>query len=598
MKKFKKLTVFCLVMLLMLSVAPTSAMAASHSVDWAGTYTSEYNNTVTTAPIPYTGAQLVKLWEASVGEGAIAIVDGYIYTYNGVTGGGVTADGILYKVDMNTGETAASLDLGVTTGNYYSYTFYGDGYLYISCPTAIMCVDIDTFSLKWKTTRTEVAHCSAQLVNGYIVANGLIFDAATGAQLMSGNKPVTLDGAYDWANGAEVDGYFYIASNSGLYAYNTTTWEKSDELEFKTGRGSGVIYHNGRVFWGAGSTVYCAKVSDGVIDDDSLLSYNWGYTVTATPVALDSRVYFVGTQVVDTSMNTGYGAIGVFNAATLELAYNGMLEGAGHKLQTVPILRSVTSGGAELAGDQILPAGVDTASAPQTKTAYIFVQDYKNPSSIYVLSDTVEKTSGTSEKLFEIAPAQYAFEQMACDKQGNLYCINDSGYLVKYGKPQVSVPTFSKNLSTDEVFYDLGASLSQDDRLLVMATKTGDGTLTYQWQSHNGNGMFANISGATNTSFTPPTDVAGTVYYRCVVTNTVSGVSAKAYSNIAKITVGSRGDVDGSGIITDDDVICLRKYLAGISDSIANADVNTDGKVNLVDLILLRRHVNWGQPLS
>jgi len=605
MRKIRRLTSFCLVVLLLLSMVPAAALAAEvtaqHSVDWAGTYTSEYNNSVTTAPIPYTGAQLVKLWDAPVGEGAIAIVDGYIYTYNGVTGGGVTAKGVLYKVDKNTGEIVQSLNIGVETGNYYSYTFYGDGYLYVSCPTAIMCVDIDTFSLKWTATRTEVAHCSAQLINGYIVANGLIFNASTGEQLMDGNKPVVLDGGYDWANGAEVGGYFYIASNSGLYAYDTTTWKMSDELEFTGGRGSGVIYHNGRVFWAAGSKVYCVKVNDGVIDDDSLLSHNWGYTVVAPPVALDSRVYFVGTQVVDTSMGTGYGAIGVFNANSLEFVYNGMLDGAGHKLQTVPILRSVTSGGAELAGDQILPAGVDTASAPQTTTAYIFVQDYKNPSSIYVLSDTVEKTSGTPEKLFEIDPAQYAFEQMACDKQGNLYCINDSGYLVKYGKPQVSVPTFSKNLSTDEVFYELGATLTRDDRLTVMATKSGDGTLSYQWQSHNGDGVFANISGATSTSYTPSTSVAGTTFYRCVVTNTISGVSARAYSNIAKITVRSgAGDINGDGMINRDDVNTLRRYLAGKTGDIitANADINGNGKIGLIDLVKLRQHVEWGFALN
>lgn len=604
MKKFRRLTAFCLAGLLLLSTLPSAALAddahlptaSAHSVDWAGTYTGEYNNSVTTAPIPYTGAQLVKLWDAAVGEGAIAIVDGYIYTYNGVSGGGVTAGGILYKVDKNTGEIVQSLDIGEETGYYYSYTFYGDGCLYISCPAAIMCVDIDTFSLKWRTKRTEVPHCSAQLINGYIVANGLIFDAATGAQLMDGNKPAVLDGSYDWANGAEVGGYFYIASNSTLYAYDTTTWKLADELDFTGGRGSGVMYHNGRVFWGAGSKVYCVKVNDGVIDDDSCLSYSWGYTVVAPPVALDSRVYFVG-NTTDGDNGTGTAAIGVFNAASLELVYNGMLDGAGHKLQTVPILRSVTSGGAELAGDQILPAGVDTANAPQTKTAYIFVQDYKNPSSIYVMSDTVEKTSGTSEKLFEIDPAQFAFEQMACDKQGNLYCINDSGYLVKYGKPQVSVPTFSKNLSTEEVFYNLGETLGRDDRLSVMATKSGDGTLTYQWQSHNGNGVFANISGATGSSYTPSTSVAGTTYYRCVVTNTLSGVSAKAYSNIAKITVrSSRGDINGDGVIDRDDVNALRRYLAGKAVDVvtANSDINGNGKIGLIDLVKLRQYVEWG----
>lgn len=560
----------------------------TYAVDWAGTYTAEYNNAVTTAPVPIVGGQFDKIWDAPVGEGAIAIVNDYIYTYNGVSGGGVTNAGTFYKVHKDTGEIVDSLYLGVDTGNYYSYTFYGNGLLYISCPTALMCVDPETFTLLWKTTHADQSYCSAQLVNGFIVTNGLVYNAVTGVHV----KNLKGIGNYSWANGAEVDGYFYVASGNELYAFDTTEWEMKDSIKFTTGKGSGVIYHNSRLYWGAGSTVCSVKVSDGVIDDETLLTYAWGYSITAPPVALGSRVYFVG-NTTDGNFGTGIGAIGVFDTASLSLQYNGLLEGSGHKLQTVPILRSVTSGGNVVAGEKNQPASADVADAPQTSTAYIFVQDYANPSAIYMMSDTAGQKSGSPEKLFALDPANFAFEQMACDKDGALYCVNDSGYLMKYGKPDAAVPVISNDLTVDEKIYNLGATASA----LSITASVSEGTLSYQWQSHNGNGVFADISGAKSAKYTPPTSTAGTMFYRCVVTNTVSGVSAKAYSKIAKITVNSRGDMDGSGKLDANDAVCLRKYLAGMNVGSANADVNNDGVVNLLDLILLRRYLGWGEPL-
>ena len=74
---------------------------------------------------------------------------------------------------------------------------------------------------------------------------------------------------------------------------------------------------------------------------------------------------------------------------------------------------------------------------------------------------------------------------------------------------------------------------------LSVAAQVGDGgTLTYQWHSSADNDTNgAPVLGATGTTFTPPTDTVGTVYYYCVVTNTVSGKTATATSNVAAIAV-------------------------------------------------------------
>jgi|GEM_PF-3345463 len=74
---------------------------------------------------------------------------------------------------------------------------------------------------------------------------------------------------------------------------------------------------------------------------------------------------------------------------------------------------------------------------------------------------------------------------------------------------------------------------------LSVAARVGDGgTLTYQWHSSADNDTNgASVLGATGTTLIPPTDTVGTVYYYCVVTNTASGMTATATSNVAAITV-------------------------------------------------------------
>lgn len=80
--------------------------------------------------------------------------------------------------------------------------------------------------------------------------------------------------------------------------------------------------------------------------------------------------------------------------------------------------------------------------------------------------------------------------------------------------------------------YTVGAAAAA---LAVTADAKG-GTLTYQWQSSTDNATFGNISGATTSTYTPATDAEGTIYYRCVVTNTTSGCSASQTSDVATIT--------------------------------------------------------------
>lgn len=61
------------------------------------------------------------------------------------------------------------------------------------------------------------------------------------------------------------------------------------------------------------------------------------------------------------------------------------------------------------------------------------------------------------------------------------------------------------------------------------------GTILYQWQKSSDGSAWANVSGQTGASFTPPTDTLGTVLYRVHAVNTVGTSTAENYSNVATI---------------------------------------------------------------
>ena len=98
---------------------------------------------------------------------------------------------------------------------------------------------------------------------------------------------------------------------------------------------------------------------------------------------------------------------------------------------------------------------------------------------------------------------------------------------------EAPAPSFTSAYNVSNANYYRGASASSFN---ASATASA-GTITYQWQSSNDGSSFSNISGATGSTYTPPTSTIGTKYYRCVVTNTYNTKTATLTSNTARIVV-------------------------------------------------------------
>lgn len=556
----------------------------TYDVEWSGTYTSANNNTTTTTVLPSDSSRIHQTWASQVGNNTIVIVDDYIYTYNGVSGTTDTsAGGTLYKLNKQTGEVVSTLALDVGTTYYYSYMIYGGGLLYISCPDAVMAVDPDSFTLLWTAAVPMKMYCTVQFVNNCVVTNGTVLNSTTGEKIAT----LSCQSAADWSSGAEVDNRFYIAAGKKVYAYDTATWAEVDVLTFD-GSGAGLMHNGGWLYWADKSAgkLHAVQLDNGNFNDSTYVGVDCGYSTLGAPVAAGGRVYLAGYQRDGSQEGTGYGAVCVFTAGSPSLIYTAKMSGTGHKVQGTPIISVASSGGNVVAG----------ANAPKAGdgSVYVYLQDYAAPGAIYMLKDNSTQTSASLTKLIMPDPGQYAWEQIACDQDGALYVTNDAGYLQKYQTTKVAAPAITMDLSTAEVTYGQNGNA---DALAIMAMSVDGGKVSYQWQYRAEDGVFTNIAGATANSFTPSTKNAGTTYYRCVVTNTLSGEKVTANSKVAKITVLEKktvnGDTNGDTAIDSKDVTVLRRYLAGWGGEINKeaADFNGDGAVDSKDVTALRRQL-------
>ena len=95
-------------------------------------------------------------------------------------------------------------------------------------------------------------------------------------------------------------------------------------------------------------------------------------------------------------------------------------------------------------------------------------------------------------------------------------------------------------------------TLCVDSTRPTLAITGSSGGTTYQWQSSSTSGTdFTNISGATNSSYQAPTDVAGTTYYRRLITQSQGGKNCNATSTEFEVIVAAinAGSISGAATV-------------------------------------------------
>lgn len=83
-----------------------------------------------------------------------------------------------------------------------------------------------------------------------------------------------------------------------------------------------------------------------------------------------------------------------------------------------------------------------------------------------------------------------------------------------------------------------GVTVSTGDTAVLSVEASGSATLSYQWYAGSSGNTAAGskITGATAATYSVPTNVSGTVYYYCVVTNTDSTVTSSDKTSTATTT--------------------------------------------------------------
>ncbi len=127
-------------------------------------------------------------------------------------------------------------------------------------------------------------------------------------------------------------------------------------------------------------------------------------------------------------------------------------------------------------------------------------------------------------------------------------------------KTNAEVPKISSHSNSE-----ITVTLNENFTLTIEASISDGGTLSYQWYSNNTNSNSGGtaITGATNSTYTVPTNLTGVFYYYCVVTNTNNTVNgnttATTSSAVAIIKVIEAKDAETPTISSHPESTTVKK---------------------------------------
>lgn len=415
---------FCL----MLLTGDISAYA-EETVDWPGAYNHEYGNAVVSSMLATNTDEIYEKWKISVGSqsdlegyyaGQTVIVGEYLY---------ITGKGYLYQIDLENGEIVKKVE-GGSTSVYYDYLAYGDGMIFVSCPSYIQAFDAKTLEFCWQTStggqHTYLVGGQVNYAKDYglyrpiVYQNGYLFCGKNAFKTKDFpvnsrgyNKPVwSISDEFNRSAGVVVGDCYYVSAAQTVYAVRYETGEILDQWKFSSSKNqatwSGVVYNetNQRLYWGSyiGSCVYSVQIGeDGMFVADSAITQKNSQKTVGTPVIYGGRVYLAGEN----------GSIDVLDADTLERIYTNRNNDSG-KVQSTPILTT-----AYLHDDPKKPGHV-----------YLYYQGCNQPGTIFVMEDWQgNRQAQAIQKAAVPSLSGVSSEQIAVDQKGDLYAYNESGYL-------------------------------------------------------------------------------------------------------------------------------------------------------------------------
>lgn len=411
--------------------------------DWSQ---SEDNGNVTSATTPTTETSVNWKTRISGSNGAPVseplIVDGKVYLAIGEnpSWASIKSDyaGKLVRIDTASGKVEATGDLASTI-DYTVRPLYQGGIIYVPLSNGVVqAFNASTMKTRWVSesrTKGEQSSCSLRIENGALFVGTAIssypnypsgsisaLDAATGRTLWSKANSAA---GYIWTAPVCVNGHLCIGDTSGaVHVFDPATGAEQEQGMFSLGspiKSDPVLYRGHLlVVTNDGVLHQLAVQSDGSLKQLSTAStFAKGY-VTAAPTVVGSTAVIAGSD-------NYQGAIAIVDLLSMTTQ------------RTVTTAAGAAFGQGNFAGSPLASIQKDGtwlyfALNSATGTLYSYRLGDAEAHLLYAPDGTV---------------AQYCDSPVIADAKGNLYYLNDSGYLVQLRAGEVKKDDSKPSSTTD-----------------------------------------------------------------------------------------------------------------------------------------------------
>ena len=403
--------------------------------DWSQ---SEDNGNVTSAATPTTETGVN--WKTLVGGNFASVSEPLLVNdkvYLAIGAGAKSGyDGKLVRIDTASGKVEATGDLASTI-DYTVRPLYQGGIIYVPLSNGVVqAFNASTMKTRWVSesrTKGEQSSCSLRIENGALFVGTAIssypnypsgsisaLDAATGRTLWSEANSAA---GYIWTAPVCVNGHLCIGDTSGaVHVFNPATG--AEQGMFSLGspiKSDPVLYREHLlVVTNDGVLHQLAVQSDGSLKQLSTAStFAKGY-VTAAPTVVGSTAVIAGSD-------NYQGAIAIVDLLSMTTQ------------RTVTTAAGAAFGQGNFAGSPLASIQKDGtwlyfALNSATGTLYSYRLGDAEAHLLYAPDGTV---------------AQYCDSPVIADAKGNLYYLNDSGYLVQLRAGEVKKDDSKPSSTTD-----------------------------------------------------------------------------------------------------------------------------------------------------
>lgn len=409
--------------------------------DWSQ---SEDNGNVTSATTPTTETSVNWKTRISGSNGAPVseplIVDGKVYLAIGEnpSWASIKSDyaGKLVRIDTASGKVEATGDLASTI-DYTVRPLYQGGIIYVPLSNGVVqAFNASTMKTRWVSesrTKGEQSSCSLRIENGALFVGTAIssypnypsgsisaLDAATGRTLWSRANSAA---GYIWTAPVCVNGHLCIGDTSGaVHVFDPATGAEQGMFSLGSPIKSDPVLYRGHllVVTNDGVLHQLAVQSDGSLKQLSTAStFAKGY-VTAAPTVVGSTAVIAGSD-------NYQGAIAIVDLLSMTTQ------------RTVTTAAGAAFGQGNFAGSPLASIQKDGtwlyfALNSATGTLYSYRLGDAEAHLLYAPDGTV---------------AQYCDSPVIADAKGNLYYLNDSGYLVQLRAGEVKKDDSKPSSTTD-----------------------------------------------------------------------------------------------------------------------------------------------------